>query len=150
VLVRVLYLTLLTVFVFANLCGLALSQPSCAGIHIEVLNIKNTTGTVGCALFDAPDGFPRDYMRFATRVVVMKIREGRARCDFEYIPQGRYAIAVIHDENMNGKHDTNKLGVPTEGFGFSNDPKGMGAPSFSASSFYYDGLNFDQTIKLRY
>jgi uncharacterized protein (DUF2141 family) len=44
-----------------------------------------------------------------------------ARCDFGDIPPGTYAIAVIHDENSHGKLDTNRLGVPTEGYGFSGD-----------------------------
>jgi len=39
--------------------------------------------------------------------MVLKIRETQARCDFEGIPPGTYALAVIHDENMNGKLDAN-------------------------------------------
>jgi len=30
-----------------------------------------------------------------------------ARCDFEDIPPGTYALAAIHDENVDGKLDTN-------------------------------------------
>jgi uncharacterized protein (DUF2141 family) len=45
-----------------------------------------------------------------------------------------------NDENMNGKLDTNWLGIPEEGYGFSNDVKALlDAPSFSAASFQYDG-----------
>ena len=62
-----------------------------------------------------------------------------------------YALAVIHDENMNGKLDTNRLGMPTEGYGFSNDAKAfLRAPSFSAASFPYDGRNLDLAISLNY
>ena len=51
-----------------------------------------------------------------------------------------HALAVIHDANMNGKLDTNWLGVQKEGYGFSNDVKAVrGAPSFSDASFLYDG-----------
>jgi uncharacterized protein (DUF2141 family) len=64
--------------------------------------------------------------------MVLKIRETQARCDFEDIPPGTYALAVIHDENMNGKLDTNWLGIPKEGYGFSNAVKAMrGAPTRS-------------------
>lgn len=147
---RILCLVLAIGLVFAIRPETGLSKPSCAGIHVTVLNIRNTTGTIGCALFDSPVGFPKDYLRFANRVTVMKIGDEQARCDFEYIPQGTYAIAVVHDENMNGKLDTNKLGVPTEGFGFSNEPKVFGAPSFSAARFYYDGIDLDLTISLQY
>jgi uncharacterized protein (DUF2141 family) len=48
---------------------------------------------------------------------------------------------------MNGKLDTNCVGVPKEGFSFSNKAKALlSAPSFSASSFQYDGWNIDMTM----
>lgn len=83
--------------------------------------------------------------------MVIKVRDKEARCDFEDIPPGTYALAVIHNENMNGKLDTNWIKIPTEGYGFSNDAKGLrGAPSFSAASFQYDGQNLGLTIGLHY
>jgi len=81
----------------------------------------------------------------------IKVRDKQARCDFEDIPPGTYALAIVHDENMNGKLDTNLLGIPKEGYGFSNDAKALlGAPSFSAASFPYDGQNLELTISLNY
>lgn len=118
---------------------------------MKVLNIKNSTGTVACALFESPEGFPGEYLRYATNVMVIKIRKSQARCTFEEIPHGRYAIGVIHDENMNGLLDTNMLGVPREGYGFSNDAQGtLGPPPFDAASFPYDGRNLEMTIRLNY
>jgi len=141
----------LAVLVFANLPAVVFAQSPCPGIHVKILDIKNSTGTVACALFESPDGFPHEYLRMATNVMVIKIRKDQARCDFEDIPPGTYAMAVIHDENMNGKLDTHWLGVPIEGYGFSNGAKGVvGAPSFSAASFLYDGQNLDLTMSLRY
>ncbi len=141
----------LVALMLSTLPALALGQSPCPGIHVEILNIRNSTGTVACALFESPDGFPADYLRTATNVMVIKIRKDQARCDFEDIPPGTYAMAVIHDENMNGKLDTNWLGIPTEGYGFSNDAKGvMGAPPFSAASFAYNGQNLELTMSLHY
>jgi uncharacterized protein (DUF2141 family) len=143
---------LFVVLVFANLPAVAFAQSSsCPGIHVKVLNIRNSTGTVDCALFDSPGGFPTEFLLSATNVMVIKVRHTEARCDFEDIPPGTYALAVIHDENMNGKLDTNWLGIPKEGYGFSNDAKALlGAPSFSAASFQYDGGILDLTISLHY
>lgn len=125
--------------------------PSCPGIHVTILNIRNSIGTVDCALFDSPNGFPRDVLRSAMRLVVMKVSNTEARCDFEGLRSGTYALVVLHDENMNGKLDTSWLGVPKEGYGFSNDAKvAFLAPSFSATSFVYDGKTLDLTITLRY
>ena len=131
--------------------AIAFAQSPCPGIHVKILNIRNSTGTVACALFESSAGFPAEFLRSATNVMVIKIRKSQARCDFEDIPPGRYAMAVIHDENMNGKLDTNRVGIPTEGYGFSRDAKALfGVPSFSAASFSYDGQNVDLTMSLHY
>ena len=95
---------------------------SCPGIHVTILNIRNSIGTVDCALFDSPNGFPRDVLHSAMRLMVMKVANSQARCDFEGLPSGTYALVVLHDENMNGKLDTNWLGVPKEGYGFRTIP----------------------------
>jgi uncharacterized protein (DUF2141 family) len=135
----------------ASLPAVASAPSSCPGIHVKILNIRNSTGTVDCALFESPVGFPTEFLRSATNVMIIKIRKTQARCDFEDIPPGTYAMAVIHDENMNGKLDTDWLGIPTEGYGFSNQAEGAsGVPSFSGASFRYDGRNVDLTMSLHY
>jgi uncharacterized protein (DUF2141 family) len=128
-----------------------LAQSSCPGIHVKILDIKNSTGAVACALFESSDGFPNEYLRSATQIMFIKIRDRQARCEFEDIPPGTYALAVVHDENMNGQIDANWMKIPKEGYGFSNDAKAVfGAPSFSDASFSYDGQNLDLTISLNY
>jgi uncharacterized protein (DUF2141 family) len=139
--------------VLTPVCSPAASQAAtpCPGIHVKILDIKNSKGTIACALFESSVGFPTEYLHSATNIMVIKIRDKQARCDFEDMPKGTYALAVVHDENMNGKLDTNFLGIPTEGYGFSNDAKGViGAPSFSAARFPYDGQDLDLTISLHY
>ena len=152
VLMRLRCVAWFAVLVFANFPVAALAQSSsCPSIDVKVLNIRNSAGTIGCALFESPVGFPIEFLRYATNINVIKIRDTQARCDFVDIPPGTYALAVIHDENMNGKLDTNWLGIPTEGYGFSNDAKAiLGPPSFSAASFTYDGQDMEMTISLHY
>lgn len=134
---------------FVSVPGVAFAQ--CAGIRVKILDIRNSTGTVACALFDSSAGFPEEFLSSATNVMVIKIRKTQALCTFEDIPPGKYAIGVIHDENMNGKLDAGRFGIPTEGYGFSNDATALlGPPSFSAASFPYDGGALDMTIRLRY
>jgi uncharacterized protein (DUF2141 family) len=151
VLMRTRCVALCAALVFANLPVISLAQSPCPGIHVKILNIRNSTGAVACALFESPDGFPTEFLHSATNIMMIKIKDTQARCDFEDIPRGRYALAVIHDENMNGKLDTNRLGIPLEGYGFSNDAKAfLSAPSFRAASFPYDGQNLALTISLNY
>ena len=143
---------LFAVLVFASHPEAGFAQPSsCPGIHVKVLNIKNSKGTVACALFDSPDGFPIEYLRYAASMMAIEIRDTQARCDFAAIPPATYALIVIHDENRNGKLDTNWMGVPAEGYGFSSDAKAtLSAPSFSAAKFQYGGGALDLTIRLHY
>ncbi len=139
------------VLALATLPAIALAQAICSGIHVKILDIRNSTGAVACALFESPTGFPTEYLHAATNIMIIKVRDKQARCDFEDIPPGTYALAVVHDENMNGELDANWLGIPTEGYGFSNDAKALlGAPTFSAASFPYDGKNLALTISLNY
>lgn len=143
--------TLCAVLAFALLPAFSFAQSTCPGIHVKILDIRNSTGTVACALFEGPEGFPAEFLNYATNLMMIKVRDTQARCNFLDIPPGTYALAVIHDENMDGKLETNWLGIPREGYGFSNDAKAMmGAPSFKAASFPYDGQNLDMTIRLNY
>lgn len=137
--------------VFANLPAIAFAQSSCPGIHVKIPNIENSTGNIACGIFESPEGFPNKFLGSAKAIIIRKIQKTKAQCDFSDIPPGTYAIAVIHDENMNGELDTNWFGVPTEGYGFSNTTiDEFGTPAFSAASFPYDGQNIDLTIRLNY
>ena len=151
VFLKVRCVALCAVLVFANLPAIAFAETSCPGIHVKIQDIRNSTGAVACALFESPDGFPTEFLKFATNIMMVKIRDTEASCNFLDIPPGTYALAVIHDENRDGRLETNWLGVPTEGYGFSNDATAVGgAPSFDAASFTYDGQTIDLTIRLNY
>ena len=51
-----------------------------------------------------------------------------AKVTFSDLPSGEYAVRLFHDQNNNEKLDTNLIGIPTEGYGFSNDAHGMFGP----------------------
>jgi uncharacterized protein (DUF2141 family) len=118
-------------------------------IEIEVVGLRNDTGQVSCSLFNSPDGFPRDGK--VVRRVWARIQSRKALCRFDGMPAGRYAAVVYHDENSNGEFDQNALGMPLEGFGFSNNASILfGPPSFKSASFDYSGGDFRQAVKIRY
>lgn len=49
---------------------------------------------------------------------------------------GKYAIRYYHDENLDGHLDSNFIGKPTEGYGYSNNVKGKyGEPPFKEIIF---------------
>jgi uncharacterized protein (DUF2141 family) len=85
-------------------------------------------------------GFLAALVHSATNIMIMKVYHKQVHYKFQDIAPGMYALVAVHDENMNGKLDTNCLGVPTEGYGFSNKAKALlGSPSFSAANFPSDG-----------
>jgi len=52
------------------------------------------------------------------------------------LPAGEYALAIFHDENNNGKLDTNWLGIPKEKVAFSKAKmKTFGPPKFKECAF---------------
>lgn len=49
---------------------------------------------------------------------------------------GKYAFKYFHDENNDKEINTNFMGIPKEGYGFSNNAKGkFGPPSFEKMIF---------------
>jgi uncharacterized protein (DUF2141 family) len=117
-------------------------------IHVEVVGLHNNKGHVFCALYSSADGFPKDSQRAVQRDT-LSISDRKVFCEFSGIEPGRYAVSVFHDENSNGKLDTNFLGIPREGVGASNDARGhLGPPKFDAAAFQFGGgpLNLKITI----
>ena len=115
-----------------------------AGIKMEVTGFRNDNGKLGCSLFKGPEGFPRDGSK-VFRHMWAPIQGGRGECFFAGVPAGDYAATVFHDENNNGKFDMNWMGMPLEGYGFSNNVKPMlKAPSFDDCEFHYDGTGIKE------
>ena len=78
-------------------------------------------------------------------------RVGETTLRFANVQPGTYAIALLHDENDNGKADRVLGMMPREGFGFSNDaPVNMGPPSFGDAAIQVGARELHQTIRMRY
>lgn len=65
------------------------------------------------------------------------------------LPAGSYAVQVMHDENDNGKLDANFMGIPTEGYGFSNNPQVMRRAYFSEARFEVTDAPSSIVVRLR-
>lgn len=101
-------------------------------LAIDVTGVRSDDGRVLLALHQERAGisFPDD--QGAVAGVWIDAAAGTFSLVFPDLAEGRYAVSVMHDENGDGALDTNLLGVPTEGYGFSNDATGfMGPPDFS-------------------
>jgi uncharacterized protein (DUF2141 family) len=130
---------------------LAQVQPSPANlIHIEISGLRNDKGQVECALYSSADGFPKNGDK-ALAHAKSPISNGHAVCDFPDVKSGTYAVSAFHDENSNGKLDTNFMGIPREGVGASNNAKGhFGPPKFDAAAFRFSGGRLELKITITY
>lgn len=116
-------------------------------VIIIVQELKNSEGSVRVGLFDNDD----DFLKRPIAGKVASINSGVAKVVFSDLKPGKYAISVIHDENKNGKLDTNGIGIPREGFAFGNNAMGMfGPPSFSKASITVGDGPITQTLRMRY
>lgn len=135
---------------FACICQVLPSHaqsPSTLGI--EVSGLKNTRGTLNCRLFTKAADFPDGEGMLTVRV---PIAGPNTSCSFSNIEPGTYAVAVVHDENNNGRIDKNFVGVPSEGYGVSNNKTyALSAPKWGESIFVLEpGESKTLKVKLRY
>jgi uncharacterized protein (DUF2141 family) len=121
-----------------------------AAIRAHIEGLHSDRGQVVCALFSVASDFPKRIDRAFARTTGQIVAR-HASCEFLNVPAGIYAISVFHDENLNGRLDTNWLGIPREGVGASNNPKPrMGPPKFAAAEFQYSGASMDVAIIVHY
>lgn len=64
---------------------------------------------------------------------------------------GHYAITAYHDENGDHRFNRTLIGLPDEGYGFSNNPKTLtGLPSFESVRFAAQAGDNAIEIRIRY
>ena len=122
---KLLYIVFTVLMLFLLFAG----NSNAADLIVNIFGLRNDKGDVHIALYDNPKVFPSsDYM---LREVKRRITNRKIEYRFTNLPSGYYALATYHDENGNDSFDTNFLGLPTEGYAFSNDAQAyLGPPSF--------------------
>ena len=120
---------------------------SATTVELRVRGLRSSNGKLMAALHDRADGFPKEGgIDFGTAT----ISGGKATIVFSVAP-GQYAISCFHDENGNGKLDTNWLGIPKEGVCASNDAKArMGPPKFGDAKFQVGDTTVVQSVQMVY
>ena len=148
--VRTATLALIFVFVFSSEALAQVQSFSENVIHVEIVGLRNEHGQVLCALYSSAEGFPKRSDK-AVGHAKSAITKGHALCEFRGFAAGTYAVSTFHDENSDGKLDTNFLGIPREGVGASNNAKGhLGPPKFDAAAFHFSGGRLELRITINY
>jgi len=140
---------IISLFLAISLTGLYSTAEVAEGsIIIQVENCQSSNGQLMVAVFDSEEHFTDNELMGKTQPAVAgEIAEFR----FPNLKYGTYAIAVYHDLNENGKLDTRTFGIPTEPYGFSNNPTvKWSAPSFSDASFELASSEQELKIAVKY
>ncbi len=119
-------------------------------VRVTVTGLRSHEGVVRACMTTDAQRFPRCRDDSGSYRLVVPA-DGTVVLDFEHVAPGRYAIALLHDENDNGQADRAAGMIPREGYGFSRDAKvRMGPPRFDAAAFEVGQAPVRQTIRMRY
>ncbi|MFM7408491.1 MAG: DUF2141 domain-containing protein [Cuspidothrix sp.] len=136
-------------FLFSPNARANLNNNNNSNLRVEIDGLKNKKGQICLSIFSRRQGFP-DNAKNALKSKCIKITETPQKVIFSNLKTGNYAVAVIHDANGDGNLNTNAFGIPTEAFGFSNNPLILTkAPTFNESAVLVVGSNTDIQIKLQ-
>lgn len=131
--------SIVSLFLLWWLCQLVQAQTN--DLTVQITGLKSNAGKCLVALYKDKKGFPTE-AKDALKTVTATIKDGKCTAVFSNVASGEYAVSVVHDENGNGKLDTNFIGIPKEGIGTSNNAKSsFGPPSYEASKFQFGKIN---------
>lgn len=141
---------LITILLCLGMQAVLHSQsPPPATLEIRFTGIKSDRGVIAIGINRSPEGWPREpHMDFSWEK--NELKAGIIIAEIKNLPYGIYAISVLDDVNQNGEMDMT-LGIPREGWGFSNNPPfKLSAPDFDECSFLIEQPFTRVTIELRY
>ena len=126
----------------------SMGQPT-GEVAVALSGLRSTKGLVQVCLTANAQAFPDCRKDPAGRRLTLAASEaGSFR--FAALPAGRYAVALLHDENANGRADMALL-LPREGFGFSRDAAvQFGPPRFAKAAFAVGEAEVTMPIRMRY
>jgi uncharacterized protein (DUF2141 family) len=111
-------------------------------IDILIKSLKNSNGQVVVEL--------KDTLEQTITSVTEKIINNQCHVILTQIESGSYTITYYHDENSNNEFDTNFLGMPKEGYGFSNNASGKYGPPPIEDRTFVVSKNLSMILKPYY
>ena len=133
----------------AAIAGFA--APAAAGsVTITVTDLRNSDGVVRACMTTVESVFPRCIRDPKSHRTVVRAAN-TITIRFDNVEPGDYAIALLHDENEDGKANRVLGMAPKEGYGFSRDaPVRMAPPDWDDAVFTVGTGAQRMTIKMRY
>lgn len=115
-----------------------------ADITVVINKTRNDNGKMLLALHNETTFMKGEGIQHAKK----EIKDGKVQVIFKDVPQGEYAVMVLHDENENNRMDFDEHRMPKEDYGVSNNDMSFGPPQFSNAKFTVSGEDITMEIKL--
>ncbi|MEX0883480.1 MAG: DUF2141 domain-containing protein [Cyclobacteriaceae bacterium] len=117
-------------------------------MQISIIGIGSDEGLVQVLVFNGPEGFP-DKPAKTIKNLSAPIKDAVSNLSVKGLKPGRYAVAVFHDHDGDGKMRTGLFGIPKDAYGFSNNARStFSAPSFESAAFEVGNNNVNISIDL--
>ena len=123
------------------------SVTNAATLTVNITDVTKAVGKMAVKLVASSDAYDGKAKATAAQMLDVKSIEPISMT-FTDLKPGTYSVMVMQDENSNGQLDSNILGIPKEGYGFSNNPRVMRRPSFDETKFEVKGADLAITIEL--
>lgn len=134
---RLCYLSLATLLTFYCANKVSAETKSTSDLTVVVNGISNQTGEICFRVYDSAKGFPDDNSS-EVKSACTEINGDSVQQVFSDLKPGKYAVAVVDDQNGDRQLNKDFFGIPTEGFGISRNPIisiQTGTPKFRHVSF---------------
>ena len=114
-------------------------------LTIKISNIEKIKGEIKIGVFNKETNFLKESGTIKNYSI--KVDKNSAAITITDLPKGEYAITMYHDENSDNECNRNFMGIPKEGYGFSNNfkPK-FGPPKYKDCKFI---LSDDKTLNIK-
>lgn len=127
----------------------ATSQTNTGSIEIVVTNIDyKKAGFIWIGLYNCKESFGK--LDKALQMQYVPVKNQPITIKFNNVKYGTYSVNLFHDENSNKDIDKSFIGIPKEGYGFSNNPNFLGPPSFEKTKFIFSQSIIKLLIKMCY
>lgn len=122
---------IITTFTISILFLLSGFRPTVnTSLKVEVTNFENKASTkIFVSVFSE-----KDFLEKSIQTKSIIISGSKVIVEFD-LPPGEYAVSTYQDVNSNGKLDRYFIGKPKEPYGFSNNVKPFGPPSYKDCKF---------------
>lgn len=125
--------TLIPSCIFTLAMAISSSATFASELEVNLTDIDKKSGQILLAIYDSEESYNNNGEPIETATV--EVYENSITLNFNGLPDGTYAIKLIHDLNNNGQMDINAMGLPQDGYGFSNNVGKYGLPPFNAAKF---------------